>query len=133
MQETHIAGAKVAVVIRTVVHQPGVKRFWVNSGLFQKPGTYSPPAIQISPIRPGSEPRASPDPRSSPSRPGRECPAHDLSGRADFGNLRGHAGLSQRDGVLVHRNNIAATERHRESILRQPVRHKKLSDLSPSD
>src|ERR1700724_2942230 len=48
-----------------------------------------------------------------------------LSGCADFGNLGGRAGLPQRDGVLVDRNDITATVRNRQSILSQPVRDKK--------
>ncbi len=57
----------------------------------------------------------------------RSSTTDNLRGRVDFGNLGRHARLPQRKGTFVDRNDIAAAERNRQSILGQPVGDNKSS------
>src|SRR5580658_733486 len=126
VEKTHIAGPKVAIVVGAVVHQSRVKQL-------QRQFRIIPETLALTPSR-------NPDLADSTRLQGhvllrihnlyrdprqRSSTTDNLRGRADLGNLRSHAGLPQRHGVLVDRNNIAAVERNRQRILRQPVRHKK--------
>src|ERR1700757_631322 len=51
----------------------------------------------------------------------RSSATDNLSSRADFRNLLGHAGLAQCNRILVDGNDIAAAERNRQSVFCQPV------------
>ena len=122
VEESHVAGPKVAIVIGAVVHQPRMK-------LLQR-------QFRIIPVTQALT--ASGDPNLADAARlqsdvlfrihdlnvearQRSSTTDNLRGRADFGNLGRHAGLAQREGTLVDGNDIAAAERNRQSILRQPV------------
>ncbi len=114
VEEAHIPGPKVAIVIGTVVHQPGVKQLVRQFRIIPATQAFTPssdPNLADSTWLKSNVLLRIHDPNREARQ--RSSATDNLSGRADFGNLRGHAGLPQRDGVLVDRNNIAATERNR--------------------
>src|ERR1700691_2894525 len=54
-----------------------------------------------------------------------------LRGPSDFRDLSGHASLSEREGTLVDGNDVATTERDRQSILGQPEGNGEALGLEP--
>ena len=122
VEESHIAGPKVAIVIGAVVHQPRAKllqrQFRIipvpqalpasgDPNLADMAGLQSDVLLRIHDLYVQARQRSS--------------ATDNLRGRVDFGNLGRHAGLPQREGTLVDRNDIAAAERNRQSVLGQPV------------
>src|SRR5260370_15675052 len=132
VEESHVAGPKVAIVVGAIVYQPRTK-------LLQRPFRIIPVTQALT---------ASGDPNFADmacsqrdvlfrihdlnvkTREGSSA-TDNLRGAVDFGDLGRHASLPEREGTLVDGNDLAAAERNRQSIFGQPIGGIKALRLEP--